>query len=95
MNWKFWKDEDGTPMLKIDVGAFHEQGDELNEHSATWKTVKRYAEQEIQNLREANDSTTADETRTAVIRGRIAALKDVIDLPHAKQGGLLNLRNDE
>lgn len=89
MMW-FWKKKgaDIEPE-RIDIGGESEPGDELNEYSGTWRAVKKYATEEITRLREANDATTADATRTAILRGKIAALKDVLAMPENKKRGLI------
>jgi hypothetical protein len=48
--------------------------------SPTWRTLARHADQQISTLREKNDSQTLDALRTAELRGRIAAWKDLLAL---------------
>ena len=48
--------------------------------SPTWRTLARHADQKISELREKNDSQTLDALRTADIRGRIAAWKELLAL---------------
>lgn len=53
-------------------------------HSALWAKLKEHAESEIQRLRQRNDAQH-DETTTANIRGRIAALKEFVALEADRQ----------
>ena len=48
--------------------------------SQTWRSVRQFAEQNIADLREQNDSPALDATATAELRGRIAALKSLLAL---------------
>lgn len=62
-------------------------------NSPTWRALEQYALARISTLREKNDSTSMDAIRTAELRGRIAALKDLLALanpapaPNADAGG--------
>ena len=66
---------------------------EIDFNSPTWRAVERYAQQQITVLREKNDSQGLDVVRTADIRGRIAAWKELLALadpapvPTADAGG--------
>ena len=61
--------------------------------STTWRVIERTAQERIATLREKNDSPSMDALRTAEIRGRIAAWKDLLALanpapaPIADAGG--------
>lgn len=48
--------------------------------SSTWKYVDRWAEKEIEALRERNDQPELDDRKTQLLRGRISALKDLRSL---------------
>lgn len=48
--------------------------------SPTWKYVDRWAEKEIEALRERNDQPELDDRKTQLLRGRISALKDLRSL---------------
>jgi hypothetical protein len=48
--------------------------------SQTWRALEQHAKQQIATLREKNDGQSLDALRTAEIRGRIAAWKDVLAL---------------
>ena len=63
----------------------------LDERSETWLFVMDYARSELEKLRTKNDSSNNSEIQTAVIRGRIKALKDIMDLSKAKKGILSEL----
>jgi hypothetical protein len=51
--------------------------------SETWQAVEAYANEQIQILRLRNDSPALDKVSTAVTRGRIAAMKDLLALGKA------------
>ena len=61
--------------------------------SSTWRTLEQLARDRLETLREKNDSPSMDALRTAEIRGRIAAWKDLLALanpapaPIADAGG--------
>ena len=52
----------------------------LDKYSDTWKAVERWAEEQIADLREKNDSPRLNDIKTSFIRGKIKALKDLIQL---------------
>ncbi len=87
----FWqKDNNQNSVVSSPVVIGEAQGEgELDQYSATWMFIKNYAEKRIARLRERNDSVTADTIKTAVLRGEIRALKDLLSLPEGKRRGLL------
>lgn len=48
--------------------------------STTWRAIEQTAQARIATLREKNDSLSMDAIRTAELRGRIAAWKDLLAL---------------
>lgn len=48
--------------------------------SPTWRVIERFAQAQITVLRERNDSLTLDALRTAELRGRIQAFKELLAL---------------
>lgn len=56
---------------------------QIEPRSDTWKAVEAYANERLEKLRLQNDSTAMDSIQTAVIRGRIAALKELLALAEA------------
>lgn len=56
----------------------------LDPGSSTWKTVKLWCEVELTILREQNDNFTLPENKTAVIRGKIEMLKEILRLTDPK-----------
>lgn len=46
--------------------------------SPTWRAIERHANAQIDTLRKKNDSPTMDALRTAELRGRIAAWKELL-----------------
>jgi len=56
---------------------------EIEPKSPTWKAVEAYANERLNRLRLQNDSAALDQVETANIRGRIAALKELLALTQA------------
>ncbi|MDR2333731.1 MAG: hypothetical protein LBE61_09630 [Burkholderiaceae bacterium] len=52
----------------------------LDLNSPTWRVLQQHADEQIATLREKNDSPNLDALRTAEIRGRIAAWKELLAL---------------
>lgn len=48
--------------------------------SPTWRAIEQLAQDRITTLREKNDSPSMDALRTAELRGRIAAWKELLAL---------------
>lgn len=55
---------------------------QLDFTSPTWRALAANAEKQLATLREKNDSTSMDATRTAELRGRIAVWKELLALPN-------------
>jgi len=53
--------------------------------SDTWSFVAQWAESELVKARKSNDSPKKDDVATAILRGKIAMLKELIDLPTPKE----------
>lgn len=52
----------------------------LDLNSPTWRVLQQHADEQIAMLRVKNDSPNLDALRTAEIRGRIAAWKELLAL---------------
>lgn len=52
----------------------------LDVNSPTWHSLEQFAQQQVDTLREKNDSFSLDPMRTAEIRGRIAVWKELLAL---------------
>ena len=52
----------------------------------TWIFIENWANDQIQKTREKNDNVNLTETQTAVIRGKIKALRDLLDLTRDRKG---------
>lgn len=59
---------------------------ELDKYSPTWLYIETWAKDNIEKLRIKNDSPNHTENQTAVIRGQIRALKNVLELSEEKRG---------
>lgn len=58
---------------------------EIDFDSDAWKTIEAHARKQLDELRLSNDKTSHDATATAVIRGRIAAWKELLELPEKRR----------
>lgn len=56
----------------------------LDQYSGTWEFISKWLEDDLVRTRESNDSTKKTEQETAVIRGRIKLIKELLALPSAK-----------
>ena len=52
----------------------------LNPNSETWHHIKSVCDEKILESRERNDSSSLTEVETAVLRGKIKAFKEILDL---------------
>ena len=75
----------GEPVV---VGAPRGPG-EIDKLSPTWIAVEEYLKAEIERQRDRNEAVTADAVKTATMRGRIKALREVLALPEKKRGLLV------
>ena len=53
----------------------------LDTSSLTWAFIRKWANEELNKTRIQNDSLIKDQIQTAALRGRIAVLKELINLP--------------
>lgn len=84
MKWALWKRK--KPVV---VGNSDHTG-EIDRHSGTWIFVEAWASEQIKKLREKNDSANLSDVQTAVLRGKIKAMKELLDLPRERKGLLNN-----
>ncbi len=54
----------------------------INIHSAEWNAITEWANTEIEAGRDELESPHTDDKRTALIRGRLEALRSLLDLPN-------------
>lgn len=90
MNLWPWRKRD-YPEAEIEpvvVGAPRGPG-EIDKLSPTWIAVEEYLKAEIERQRDRNEAVTADAVKTATMRGRIKALREVLALPEKKRGLLV------
>ena len=66
--------------------TIQDQEIQIDTKSATWKYIDRWAHESIEKLRLKNDAPTNTETQTAIIRGKIKMIKELMDLPKEKKG---------
>lgn len=83
----FWKKKNNDGPYVAALPGEKPDGGYLEVHSPTWKWVRKWAEDALNEARINNDHEFLDQNKTALIRGRIAVLKQLIDLPEEK--GLL------
>lgn len=53
----------------------------ITAYDPTWVAIRKHLEAEIDRLRKANDNVDLDPIKTAGLRARIAAVKDLLMLP--------------
>ena len=90
MNLWPWRKRD-DPEVEVEpvvVGAPRGPG-EIDKLSPTWVAVEEYLRAEIERQRDRNEAVTADAVKTATMRGRIKALREVLALPEKKRGLLV------
>ena len=81
MKWPWQKDKE---PLRASLPDANPPVGRLNVYSETWIFVRSHCENKLAELRERNDNLSLDEHRTAVLRGRIYGLKEILDLPKPK-----------
>lgn len=50
--------------------------------SKTWKRLTQTLQEELQRLRELNDAPSLSPDKTALVRGQIKVVKELLDLPN-------------
>jgi hypothetical protein len=60
------------------------QSGRLDPYSETWAFIRGYCEATLKETQDRNNSPVLDEVRTAMLRGKIAMLKEIMDLPKPK-----------
>lgn len=53
----------------------------LDDSSDTWQFIAGWLDNKIDSLRKDNDALKLDEVTTAALRGKIAAFKELAELP--------------
>lgn len=61
--------------------ALEPRKDEIDQGSRTWSAIEDWANAQLTKAREDNDSPVRTEVQTAMLRGRIKLLKELIALP--------------
>ena len=89
---KFWFNK---KQPKIHEASLPTESDAVIEiNSPTWRFIQEWTSEEIDAARDKNDSRHHNEIDTAFIRGQIAKLKDLVDLPGLdNRPGILNRLN--
>ena len=82
INWPWKKQKEFVP---IQIGGDGGEGGKLEIHSMTWRFIFGYCKDKIKDIRSRNDSVDIDPIRTAFNRGKIAAYKEIRDLPVNEQ----------
>ena len=65
----------------IDEQVIHKVQRFMHEDSLAWQALVQYVNAAIQDRREALDNPEQDPVKTAVVRGEIKALKELLALP--------------
>ena len=86
MRWPWQKPESiiQEPFRAALPGEEISEEARLDVRSETWAFIQRHCSQRLQDLRASNDSTVLDDRKTAVLRGQIRAMKEILDLPKPK-----------
>ena len=89
MRWPWQKPEpivlhQEEPFRAVLPGEEVSKDARLDVRSETWLFIQRHCSRRIQELRASNDSAILDDRRTAVLRGQIRAMKEILDLPKPK-----------
>lgn len=79
----FWHKKQNTAMEAKLPGEKRRDGF-IETDSPTWGYIEKWAQETLTESRQHNDGEYLDPTKTALLRGRIAILKQILDLP--KQG---------
>jgi hypothetical protein len=79
---KIWYNEP-NPELPHEAALPDESDARIEPNSPTWRFITKWTSDEIDAARDRNDSRHRDEIDTAYIRGQIAILRDLAELPNA------------
>ena len=66
--------------LKTDIAT----AGELDIYSGTWIYVRGYCLNRLDETRKANDNPNTSDLATAILRGRIQFIKEILELPKPK-----------
>uniref|UniRef100_A0A6H1ZWK3 Uncharacterized protein n=2 Tax=viral metagenome TaxID=1070528 RepID=A0A6H1ZWK3_9ZZZZ len=81
---KWFKTKKREPFrAELVTGATDSDG-RLDVYSETWVFVRNHCEKRLSELREKNDHVMAGD-KTAIIRGQIRFIKEVLGLPNPKR----------
>lgn len=68
--------------------------EKINFAGFEWNQLKERAEQRLLELRIRNDSVELSEKDTLILRGRIAELKEFLDIPKSLERGSFSLPSE-
>ena len=88
MNWierLFHVKQEPIEMIREELPELAPPG-YLDPNSPTWHYVQNWALEKINRAREKNDNINRDLAQTAVLRGEIKALKELINLSKPAKG---------
>jgi len=71
----------GTGVAMIDDQLIRKVQRFMHDDSLAWQALVQYANAAIQDRREALDNPELDAIKTAIVRGEIKALKELLALP--------------
>ena len=77
--WKRNKSKKGEPY-EVKLPDQYKDG-KIDTASSTWLFMSQWVDGQLRAAREKNDAVHLDETKTAVLRGRIKLLKEILLLP--------------
>jgi hypothetical protein len=62
----------------------------IEKHSATWRTIEEELTNKVSSLRDNLEAKNMSDIETAFLRGRIAALREVLAMKHTELGDKLS-----
>lgn len=91
----FKKPKGGVKPIRAELPTTTINRGTLEPHSPTWVYIEDWANIRLAEVRQANDSQLLDATKTAILRGKIKTLKEILALPDdTARGGILNITNE-
>jgi len=61
----------------------------ISKISPDWLAIEKHLNNKLKALREKNDSHKLNHDQTCVLRGRIAEIKELLELPNEKESSVI------
>ena len=85
MKWPWKRNRELQPYV-AELPGNRTAGGKLDAYSETWVFVREHCKERLYELRTDNDNPKLGTIKTAVIRGQIDMLNEILDLPKPKPG---------